>query len=188
MLAQAVDIEKTVLQYKEVTDYAKTVVLSKNDKYGQSWLVSRPFSMLEQVWIKIHRIRTIQEKSGEQKIQDEPIHDDFYHIINYCIFGLILMEQPGWVLSLVKLKKHYDNVIKEALTLCRKKNHDYGEAWRILNISSMIDLMLMKFYRAKTMYSNRSLQSKDLDEIFKDILNYAIFCRIRINEGTDPLL
>ncbi len=183
------DLQKSLQQYDEVITVARTLVLKKSGLYGQSWIICRPFSMLEQAWIKAGRIRTIQEKKGEQEITDEPISDDFFHIINYCIFGLILLtEKPQESFSDEQLKTHYDQKAQIARELFKKKNHDYGEAWRILAISTMVDLSLMKVARAQTMHKNSIDSEEALSEIFRDILNYAVFCRIKINEGENSLL
>ncbi len=183
-----VDIEKTISQYQQVTTTAKETVLSKNDEYGQSWIIFRPFSMLDQIFIKLQRIRTIQEK-GVQEIKEEPIEEDFYHIINYCTFGLILINiKPQTDFSKEELSTQYDTTTNAVLDLCKSKNHDYGEAWRLLNVSSMVDLSLAKCLRGKMMQNNKALTEPKLSEILKDIMNYAIFCRIRITEGTDPMI
>lgn len=107
-------LEKTLTQYDEVVSQAKQLVLSKNDEYGQSWRMFRPFSLLEQVRIKLMRIRSIQEKNGKQKITDEPIQQDFVHTLNYCVFGLLLIkhgEQPESEVAI--LEKQYDEVVEE---------------------------------------------------------------------------
>jgi hypothetical protein len=188
-MSSTVNIEKTLKQYAEVTDVTRKIVIEKNNEYGQSWIIARPFSILEQAWIKLKRIRTAQEEQGEMKIIDEPIEDDFNHIINYCIFGLILIEEkPLKNFSPKDLIGKYNAVIQKVLDLCKNKNHDYGEAWRILSISTMVDLMLMKCIRAQQMHRNRADSPEKIMEIFKDIMNYSIFCKIKINEGEDPLL
>lgn len=178
--------EKSQEQYDSVIANAKEIVLKKSGLYGQSWDICRPFSMLDQVWIKIQRIRTTQENAGVQRVKDEPIADDFGHIINYCIFGLILLN--GGIPQGQNIAEQYDIFSNETRNLFEKKNHDYGEAWRDLAISSMVDLMLMKAMRAKHMHKKRTDSKEALSEIFKDILNYAVFCKIRISEGEDPLL
>lgn len=178
--------EKSLEQYDSVIINAKEIVLKKSGLYGQSWEICRPFSMLDQAGIKIQRIRTIQENAGVQRVTDEPIADDFRHIINYCIFGLILLN--GGIPQDQSVAEQYDIFSNETRNLFEKKNHDYGEAWRELAISSMTDLMLMKLMRAKYMHKTRTDSKEALNEIFKDILNYAVFCRIKISEGEDPLL
>lgn len=188
-MLKTVDVEYTLRQYAEVINTTKETFLEKNNQYGQSWIIARPFSMLEQMWIKVVRIRTIQEKKGEQKVEDEPIDQDFYHIINYCILGLILInKKPTKALSPKELERFYEEAVNTGIELCKKKNHDYGEAWRELAISTMIDLMLMKYIRARTMHYNKTDSEKALCEIFLDIFNYAVFCRIKIDEGENPLI
>lgn len=181
----------TPRQYREVIAVTKSTFVNKNKKYGRSWIVIRPFSILDQAWIKIKRIRTVQEKQGMQKITDEPLEEDFDHIINYCVMGIIRCNhslEELHAMPVESLIDAYDTAVNLSLSLCENKNDDYGEAWRELHISSMVDLMLAKHLRGGMMHSQGILGSNDLLEILKDIMNYAVFCRIRINEGSNPLL
>lgn len=183
------NLEKTLTQYDEIVSKAKKLALSKNDTYGQSWRIFRLFSLLEQVWIKLMRIRSIQEKNGQQKITDEPIQQDFVHALNYCVFGILLIKhgkQPEN--DVATLEKQYDEVVEEIKTLYKNKTHDYNEAWRNMAISSMVDIMLVKTDRGKKMHQKRMDTRDSLFEIFRDVFNYNVFCLIQIDEGTDPLL
>ncbi len=183
------NLEKTLGQYDQVVSKTKAIVLQKNDDYGQSWLLFRPFSMLEQAWIKIMRIRSIQEKGGVQKIVDEPITQDFLHVINYSVFGIMLTkEKLKEELTIDALSEKYDAVVDTVKELYKNKTHDYNEAWRDMAISTMVDIMLSKAVRGKTMHAKKTDTPEALFEIFRDILNYSIFCLIRIEEGTDSLL
>jgi phage portal protein BeeE len=62
------------------------------------------------------------------------------------------------------------------------KNHDYGEAWRDMRVSSMTDLILMKLHRVKQIEDNngQTLVSEGLQANYQDMLNYAVFALIKL--------
>lgn len=183
------NLEKTLSQYDSVISKAMAIVLKKDKEYNQSWLLFRPFSMLEQLWIKPMRIRRIQEKKGATKIIDEPIEEDFVHIINYAVFGIILVKRLiSSEVSTDELEKVYTSVVDDIKQLYKNKTDDYGEAWRDIAISTMVDVMLVKLLRGKAKHEKGKDTPDDLCEIFRDVFNYAVFCLIRIEEGTNPLI
>ncbi|MEY3855246.1 MAG: hypothetical protein RIS68_1260, partial [Bacteroidota bacterium] len=163
----------------------KALFDKKNKDYGTSWRILRLPSLTDQIFIKAQRIRSIQEK-GAQKILDG-IEGEFIGIINYCIIALIQKslensDQMGF--SAEELSGFYDSQVETTLELLRNKNHDYGEAWRDMRVSSMTDLILMKIFRTKQIENNEgvTLVSEGVEANYQDMLNYAVFCLIKLKE------
>jgi hypothetical protein len=157
----------------------------KNKDYGTSWRILRLPSLTDQIFIKAQRIRSIQDK-GQQKIVDG-IEGEFIGIINYCIIALIqktLEKSDQMDFSPEELSGFYDNQVEITLELLRNKNHDYGEAWRDMRVSSMTDLILMKIFRTKQIENNLgvTLVSEGVEANYQDMLNYAVFCLIKLKE------
>jgi hypothetical protein len=155
----------------------------KNKDYGTSWRILRLSSLTDQIFIKAQRIRSIQEK-GAQKIEDG-IEGEFIGIINYCIIALIQKSLEGsdqMEFAPEELSGFYDQQVEITLELLRNKNHDYGEAWREMRVSSMTDLILMKIFRTKQIENNegRTLVSEGVEANYQDMLNYAVFCLITL--------
>jgi hypothetical protein len=155
----------------------------KNKDYGTSWRILRLPSLTDQIFIKAQRIRSIQEK-GAQKIEDG-IEGEFIGIINYCIIALIQKSLEGsdqMEFEATELGRIYDEQVEITLELLRNKNHDYGEAWRDMRISSMTDLILMKIFRTKQIENNdgKTLVSEGVEANYQDMLNYAVFCLITL--------
>ncbi|MFM2401599.1 MAG: hypothetical protein RI950_1116 [Bacteroidota bacterium] len=155
----------------------------KNKDYGTSWRILRLSSLTDQIFIKAQRIRSIQEK-GSQKIADG-IEGEFIGIINYCIIALIqksLENSDQMEFAPEELSGFYDQQVEITLELLRNKNHDYGEAWRDMRISSMTDLILMKIFRTKQIENNDgvTLVSEGVEANYQDMLNYAVFCLITL--------
>ncbi len=178
--------EKTIHQYQEVISACKSLFMKKNADYGTSWRIMRPSSITDQIFIKAQRIRSIEEK-GTQKVQD-PIADEFVGIINYCIIGLILLHNPNIEaneIDLDILESKYQQEVNSTMELMLNKNHDYGEAWRSMRISTFTDLILTKILRTKEIESNKgkTLISEGIDANYRDMMNYAIFASIRLNEN-----
>ena len=168
-------------QYDQAVQGCKEIFLKKSKDYGTSWRVYRTISVVDQIYIKAKRIRTIQEK-GEQKIGDD-IVSEFKGILNYAIIGLIQLDlQPGEVeeLPIEQVEKLYNEKVAMAKELMQDKNHDYGEAWREMSQESFTDLILAKLLRIKTILSNdgKTIMSEGIDANFFDILNYAVFALI----------
>ncbi|CAM3745023.1 DUF1599 domain-containing protein [Aquirufa aurantiipilula] len=176
---------QTEIEYRQVISHCKALFDKKNKDYGTSWRILRLPSLTDQIFIKAQRIRSIQEK-GEQKIQDG-IEGEFIGIINYCIIALIqksLENSEQMEFSAEELSQFYDHQVETTLELLRNKNHDYGEAWRDMRVSSMTDLILMKIFRTKQIENNLgvTLVSEGVEANYQDMLNYAVFCLIKIKE------
>ena len=172
-------------QYDNTIQQCEDIFLKKTADYGTAWRVLRPISIVDQIYIKAYRIRTIQEV-GEQKIGDD-IPGEFIGIINYSIIGLIqleLTEDDEEELSPDAVKLLYDKYAGEAKNLMLSKNHDYGEAWREMSQESLVDLILMKLQRMRQILSNKgkTLISEGLDANYFDMINYAVFAMILIEE------
>lgn len=178
--------KKTLAQYRKVIALCSDLFLKKFDDYGTAWRILRLPSITDQIFIKAKRIRTIQEK-GEQKIGDS-IRSEFLGIINYCIMALIqfdLQDSPELNLSKEDTRSRYNDEVEAALNLLDRKNHDYGEAWRDMRISSMTDIILMKLLRIKQIEDNsgQTLVSEGVDANYRDIINYSAFCLILDTEA-----
>lgn len=174
-------IEKTALEYNEVITTCKSLFLKKTRDYGTAWRILRLSSITDQIYIKAQRIRSIQEK-GTQKV-DDPIQDEFVGIINYCVMALIQMKlkrSASLDLRAEELEPLYDDATRETFELLQNKNHDYGEAWREMRITSITDIILMKLLRVKQIEDNqgRTLVSEGVKANYQDMINYAVFAMI----------
>lgn len=142
-------------------------------------------SLTDQLFIKAQRIRTIQE-TGVNKV-GEGVEDEFIAIVNYCAMGLIQLNLGAKLdeMDTQKTVRLYDEQTEEAFTLMEKKNHDYGEAWRDMRISSLTDLIMMKILRTKQIEDNagKTLISEGIDANYLDMLNYAVFALIKMDEN-----
>jgi hypothetical protein len=176
-------MQNTSAQYDQVIDVCKSLFEKKMRDYGCAWRVLRPSSITDQIFIKANRIRSIQEK-GTQKVGDD-IQDEFIGIINYAVIGLIQLEL-GYAqsddMTPETCMNHYNKFVGITKQLMEDKNHDYGEAWRDMRISSLTDLILMKLYRTKQIEDNNgsTLVSEGIDANYMDMLNYAVFAMILI--------
>ncbi|MEM7656746.1 MAG: DUF1599 domain-containing protein [Bacteroidota bacterium] len=177
-------------QYQAVIQACRDLFLKKSHDYGTSWTILRMPSVTDQIYIKANRIRSIQE-SGINKV-GESTRSEFVGIVNYCVIALILAEwlklpSPEQESSLLdqKLADWYDRKVQMAFETMQAKNHDYGEAWRDMRISSITDLILMKIHRLKQIEDNQGkvLVSEGIEANYIDMLNYAVFCLIRMEEG-----
>ena len=176
--------EKTLHEYKEVIATCKALFAKKTHDYGTAWRVLRLPSITDQIYIKAQRIRSIQEK-GVQKV-DDPIKDEFIGIINYCIIAmtqLVLAESEKLDVSWKELEPLYDQAAEETFQLLQNKNHDYGEAWREMRVSSITDIILMKLLRVKQIEDNqgKTLASEGVRANYQDMINYAVFCLIKLS-------
>lgn len=154
--------------------------------YGTAWRVLRTSSLTDQIFIKAQRIRSIEEK-GTQKVGDD-ISGEYVGIINYCVISLIqldLKNDPRMELPADEVSVLYDKHITTTKTLMEDKNHDYGEAWRDMRVSSLTDLILMKILRVKQIEDNKgqTIISEGIDANFMDMINYAVFALIRLSES-----
>ncbi len=172
-------------QYNQIIKNCKNTFLKKTIDYGTSWRVYRTLSVADQIYIKAKRIRNIQE-GIQQKIEDD-IKSEFSGILNYCIIGLIQLEinndVPEELASDIVIAM-YEKKVATAKQLMISKNHDYGEAWREMSQESFVDLSLAKILRIKQIIANEgsTLISEGIDANFLDILNYAAFALILIEE------
>jgi hypothetical protein len=172
---------ETNSQYDSVLLSCKEIFLKKAVDYGTAWRVLRTISIVDQIFIKAQRIRTIQEK-GNQKVEDN-ITNEFKGIINYAAIGLIQLELPAEApeeMNVGEAETLYDKYVQRAKTLMQDKNHDYGEAWRSMSQESFVDLILMKLQRIRQILSNegKTIISEGIDANYLDIINYAVFALI----------
>jgi hypothetical protein len=172
-------------QYDSEVFVCRELFLKKMKDYGTAWRILRHSSITDQLYIKAQRIRSIQEK-GISKI-DEGIQGEFIGIINYAAIGLIQLELG--VSTETSMEEQvtvalYDKYIKMAKDLMSNKNHDYGEAWRDMRVSSITDLILMKILRTKQIEDNKgkTIVSEGIDANYLDMINYAVFAMIKMNE------
>ena len=168
-------------QYDEAIASCKEIFIKKANDYGTAWRVLRTISIVDQIFIKAQRIRTIQQK-GEQKVSDG-IAAEFKGIINYAVIGLIQLQLPEDApeeLQLDKVNGLFDKNILVAKNLMLDKNHDYGEAWRSMSQESFVDLILMKLQRIRQILNNdgKTIMSEGIDANYLDIINYAVFALI----------
>jgi hypothetical protein len=181
-------VEKTTIEYKKVISACQALFEKKTRDYGTAWRILRLPSITDQIFIKAQRIRSIQEK-GVQKV-DDPIRDEFIGIINYCIIALIQMKLVGenqMEMTYEQLAPLYDQAAGETLALLENKNHDYGEAWREMRVTSITDIILMKLLRVKQIEDNngKTLVSEGVKANYQDMINYAVFALIKLNAKDD---
>lgn len=172
-------------QYDVAISSCKEIFLKKTIDYGTAWRVLRPISIVDQIFIKAQRIRTVQEK-GSQKVADD-IAAEFKGIINYAVIGLIQLELPADTpeeMELEKTSSLYDSNVEAAKKVMMDKNHDYGEAWREMTQESFVDLTLMKLQRIRQILANdgKTIMSEGIDANYIDIINYGVFALILMKE------
>ncbi len=171
-------------KYDKIISLCKDVFKKKMMDYGTSWRHLRPESITDQIFIKAKRLKTLNNVR-EQKIKDKP-EDEWMGIINYCIIALIQLDishderidiLPEEILT------HYDQIAQAVKNLMLKKNHDYGDAWKDMRVSSFIDLVLVKLHRIKQIENNkgRTIASEGVEANYMDIINYAVFALIKLN-------
>lgn len=175
----------TNIQYDDVIKSCKDIFIKKARDYGTAWRVLRTISIVDQIFIKAQRVRTIQEK-GQQRVADD-IAAEFSGIINYAVIGLIQLGLPASApeeMDIAGVSVLYDQYVNAAKKLMQDKNHDYGEAWRSMSQESFVDLILMKLQRIRQILSNegKTLVSEGIDANYDDIINYSVFALILMNE------
>ena len=177
-------MSNTATEYTNIINVCRDIFSKKTKDYGTAWRILRPSSLTDQIFIKAQRIRTIQE-TGENKV-GEKVEDEFIAIINYCVMALIQLKESE--LEELELPAElaielYEKYIQEAYDLMEKKNHDYGEAWRDMRVSSLTDLILMKILRVKQIEDNsgKTIISEGIDANYFDMLNYAVFSLIHLS-------
>ncbi len=180
-LTNLTNMTVTNQQYDKAIASCRDIFLKKAKDYGTAWRVLRTISIVDQIFIKAQRIRTIQEK-GEQKVSDG-IAAEFKGIINYAAIGMIQLELPIEApeeMDVNQVSVLFDKQVQMAKTLMQDKNHDYGEAWRSMSQESFVDLILMKLQRIRQILNNdgKTIMSEGIDANYLDILNYAVFALI----------
>jgi hypothetical protein len=175
----------TEREYEAAVKKCKEIFMNKTRDYGTSWRVLRIISVTDQIFIKAQRIRTIQEKKI-QRVGDN-IQTEFVGIVNYGIIGLIQLDIQAAVEDLdpERVEAMYNDKYQLVKKVMQDKNHDYGEAWRDMSQESFVDLILMKLQRIRQILQNqgKTLVSEGVDANFTDIINYALFGLILIEEG-----
>lgn len=179
-------VSNTNSQYQEAVNSSRDIFIKKTKDYGTSWRVLRQISVVDQIYIKAQRIRTIQEKKT-QKVEDD-IAGEFRGMLNYSIIGLIQLElkkEEVEDLPVSEVEKLYDSKKQFAFDVMNDKNHDYGEAWRGMSQESFVDLILMKLLRIRQILANggKTIISEGIDANYVDIINYSVFALILIAEG-----
>ena len=178
-------MSKTSNQYDKAISKCREIFELKVKDYGTSWRIMRLKSLTDQLFIKANRIRNIEENEV-QKI-DEGIEPEFIALVNYSIIAMIQIELLASEKIELKLEytlELYDKFVKQTKALMMDKNHDYGEAWREMRINSFTDLILMKLNRIKQIEDNQgqTIISEGIDSHYSDIMNYAVFALIKIDE------
>ena len=176
----------TSRQFEQAIGKCKEVFVNKMKDYGSSWRILRTPSLTDQIYIKANRIRSIDRK-GIQKV-NEGIRPEFIGIVNYSVIALIQLEMgDSQVLDLTgkEAEAFYDRHIRSANELMLNKNHDYDEAWRNMRVSSYTDIILMKLMRIKQIEdkNGETLVSEGVDANYMDIINYALFALIKLDES-----
>ncbi|ACE05824.1 hypothetical protein Aasi_0406 [Candidatus Amoebophilus asiaticus 5a2] len=173
----------TYQSYDEIINKCQAIFEKKTKDYGTAWRILRLPSITDQIMIKAQRIRTIQEK-GEKRVA-ENIDTELIGIINYSIIALIQLSLPADApleITYEELAPHYNEVIQKTKALLDAKNHDYGEAWRDMRLSSIIDIILMKLLRVKRIEDNQgnTLISEGVIPNYQDMINYSVFALLKL--------
>lgn len=173
----------TSAQFDEVITKCRSIFVKKMKDYGTSWYILRMSSLTDQIYIKANRIRNIQLVGG-QKVDDD-IASEFIGIINYAVMALIKLRCNITETSKTtteELTALYDQYLTETKELMINKNHDYGEAWRNMRLSSLDDIILMKIMRVKQIedHDGKTIISEGLDANYMDMINYAVFALIKL--------
>lgn len=173
----------TSAQFDAVIKSCKDLFIKKTKDYGTAWRILRLPSITDQIFIKAQRIRTLEEKKVS-KVGDDII-SEYIGIINYCVIAIIQSELPEdapFELPAAEVESLFDEKVAETKDLMFAKNHDYGEAWRDMRISSLTDLILMKLLRVKQIEDNngKTLASEGVKANYQDMLNYSLFALIKL--------
>ncbi len=179
-------MKTTAESYETIIAECTDIFEKKMHDYGTAWRILRVPSVTDQLFIKASRIRSIQEKGIS--LIDEGQEPEFKGIVNYCIIGLIQLELGAVTeadsVATATILERYQHYFQMAKELMAKKNHDYGEAWRTMRVSSITDLILMKIYRTKQIedLGGKTLVSEGIDANYLDMINYAVFALILLNK------
>ena len=179
-------MEQTIAEYDSIIKKCEDIFAKKMKDYGSAWRILRISSLTDQIFIKAQRIRSIEQK-GEQKVE-EGVSNEFVGIVNYAIIGLIQLDLGVSELAAEMDYNEVMNTFTRQANIAKKlmiaKNHDYGEAWREMRVSSLTDLILQKISRVKQIEDNKgtTLISEGVDANYLDMLNYAVFALIKLNK------
>lgn len=178
---------KTNEEFRQVIDECRSLYVAKLGDYGAAWHVLRPSSLTDQIFIKAKRIRTVQIVG--KHLVGEDLKDAFMAIVNYSLMALIQLklgfgDKP---LSRQEAIAEYDRFAQSTYELMTKKNHDYGEAWRVMRVSSLVDIILMKLLRTKQIEDahGKTAVSEGVEGNYQDMVNYAVFALIKLNEEAE---
>ncbi|MFO7673678.1 MAG: DUF1599 domain-containing protein [Lutibacter sp.] len=179
-------MQQTSKQYDAVIEKCRSLYVNKLKDYGCAWRILRLPSLTDQIFIKAQRIRQLQENTTRRVEEGEV--SEFMGIVNYSVMALIQLEkgvseQPD--LSAEEAIKLYDKHVAITKSLMEDKNHDYGEAWRDMRVSSLCDLILQKLLRVKQIEDNKgkTIVSEGIDANYQDMINYAVFALIHLKES-----
>lgn len=173
----------TATEFDEVIAVCRSLFLKKTKDYGTAWRILRPSSITDQIFIKAQRIRTLEEKKVSKV--GEGVTSEYIGIVNYCIIAMMqleLTENDPNEMPFETVEKLFEEKVTETRDLMFAKNHDYGEAWRDMRISSLTDLILMKIFRVKQIEDNegQTLASEGVNANYQDMLNYSVFALIKL--------
>ena len=176
-------LKDTSKEYDAVINVCKGLFIKKTRDYGTAWRILRIESITDQIFIKAQRIRTLEEKKVSKVGED--ITGEYIGIVNYCVIAMMQLdstEDTPYELSVEHVSGMFDAKVQETKDLMFAKNHDYGEAWRDMRISSLTDLILMKLLRVKQIEDNKgeTLASEGVKANYQDMLNYSVFALIKL--------
>lgn len=176
-------MKNTSAEYDAVIEKCKGLFIKKTRDYGTAWRILRPESITDQLFIKAQRIRTLEEKKVSKVGED--ITGEYIGIVNYCVIAMMQLDstpETPFELSVEHVNRMFDEKVHETKELMFAKNHDYGEAWRDMRISSLTDLILMKILRVKQIEDNQgqTLASEGVKANYQDMLNYSVFALIKL--------
>jgi hypothetical protein len=174
----------TSQEFDAVIAVCRSLFLQKTKDYGTAWRILRVSSLTDQLFIKAQRIRTLEEKKVSRV--GEGIIPEYIGIVNYCVIAMIQLDMTAadsYELDPADVAAMYDQKVQQTKDLMFAKNHDYGEAWRDMRISSLTDLILMKILRVKQIEDNlgETLVSEGVNANYQDMLNYAVFALIKMD-------
>lgn len=177
-------MQTTSQQYDAAIARCKDIFLKKMNDYGTAWRNLRPQSLTDQIFIKAQRVKSIEQK-GTQKIADN-IAGEYIGIVNYCTIALMqieLKDDSRMEMPYTEVETLYLKYLAQTKALMENKNHDYGEAWREMRISSLTDLILMKVFRVKQIedHDGKTIISEGVDANYMDMINYSVFALIKLH-------
>lgn len=173
----------TSQEFDSVIAVCRSLFLKKTNDYGTAWRILRPASITDQIFIKAQRIRTLEEKKVSKVGED--ITSEYIGIVNYCVIAMMQLDLAAdtpYELDPEQVRELFDSYVNDTKELMFAKNHDYGEAWRDMRISSLTDLILMKILRVKQIEDNqgKTLASEGVSANYQDMLNYSVFALIKL--------